>query len=92
MLGQNKTSGFCCYTDGCRSLVRIINVYEDNPWKIESHVRHFKEFGLKCTCLGPVMGNLHDRDSIALHQLGYIGAGVAGVAGIATIIKKIIKK
>ena len=92
MLGQNKTSGFCCYTDGCRSLVRIINVYEENPWKLESHVRHFKEFGLKCNCLGPIMGNLHDRDSIALHQLGYIGAGVAGVAGIATIIKKIIKK
>ena len=91
MLGQNKTSGFCCYTDGARSLVRIITVDENNPAEIKSFVRHFREFGLKPTCLGPIEGRITDRQSMALHKLGYIAAGVAGIAAIGTLISYFLK-
>lgn len=91
MLGQNKTSGFCCYTDGCRSLVRIITIDESNPAKLESTVHHFREFGLKPTCLGPIEGRITDRQSIALHVLGYIAAGVAGLTAIGSLIAYFLK-
>ncbi len=91
MLGQNKTSGFCCYTDGARSLVRTITIYEDNPWKIESQVHHFKELGLVPTCLGPIESRISDRQSMAMHKIGYVSAGVAGVVGTAVAVSKIKK-
>lgn len=91
MLGQNKTSGFCCYTDGARSLVRIITVHEENPEKIESKVYHFRELGLKPTCLGPIEGRITDRQSMAAHKAGYIAAGVAGAVAIGKIISHFLK-
>jgi hypothetical protein len=91
MLGQNKTSGFCCYTDGCRSLVRIITVEEDKPDIIKSEVHHFRELGLKPTCLGPIEGRITDRQSMALHKLGYIAAGVGAIAIVGTLISHFSK-
>ena len=92
MLGQNKTSGFCCYTDGARSAVRITTIDESDPWKPESKIYHFKELGLEPTCLGPIESWISDRQSMNLHKIGYAAAGIAGVAGIATITSKIFKK
>ncbi len=92
MLGQNKTSGFCCYTDGCRSLVRITTIKEENPSRVESKVYHFKELGLEPTSLGPIESWITDRQSVNLHKASYIAAGVAGVTGSAVAISKIIKK
>ena len=91
MLGQNKTSGFCCYTDGARSVVRIITVNEDKPEEIKSKVYHFKELGLKPTCLGPIESWISDRQSMAAHKIGYAAAGVAGAVVIGKIIHKLIK-
>ncbi len=91
MLGQNKTSGFCCYTDGCRSLVRITTINESNPWELKSRVYHFKELGLKSTSLGPIEKRITDRQSMALHKILPTAASVAGVAGIAALVKKLIK-
>lgn len=91
MLGQNKTSGFCCYTDGCRSCIRITTVKEDNPWEVKSKVYHFKELGLKCTSLGPIESRISDRQSMALHKILPAAAGVAGLASVATLIKKFKK-
>lgn len=92
MLGQNKTSGFCCYTDGARSAIRITTVDENNPWKPESKIYHFKELGLEPTCLGPIESWISDRQSMNMHKIGYAAAGVAGIAGITAIASKISKK
>lgn len=92
MLGQNKTSGFCCYTDGARSAVRITTVNEDNPWKVDSKIYHFKEFGLEPTCLGPIESWISDRQSMNMHKAAYAAAGVAGVTGLAVAVSKIAKK
>ena len=91
MLGQNKTSGFCCYTDGCNSVVRITTVPEDNPRNVKSKVYHFKELGLVPTCLGPIESRITDRQSMNMHKLSYAAAGIAGVIGVGKIIKKLIK-
>lgn len=91
MLGQHKTGGFCCYTDGCRSLVRLTTVKEKNPWELTSKVYHFKELGLECHCLGPIMKRISDRQSMAMHKASYVAAGVAGVAGLIGTVKGIKK-
>lgn len=91
MLGQNKTSGFCCYTDGCNSCVRITTVEESNPRDVKSKVYHFKELGLDSMSLGPIQKRITDRQSINMHIASYIAAGVAGVAGVAAIVKKLKK-
>ncbi len=88
MLGQNKTSGLCCYTDGCRSAIRITTINEDDPWKVESKIYHFKELGLEPTCLGPIEKRITDKQSIAMHKIGYAAAGLAaGAIAIAGITK-----
>ncbi len=90
MLGQNKTSGLCCYTDGCRSAIRITTINEDDPWKIESKIYHFKELGLEPTCLGPIQKRITDKQSIAMHKIGYAAAGLTAgalaILGIAKIV------
>lgn len=91
MLGQNKTSGFRAYTDGCKCLVRTITVKEENPEIIESKVHHFKELGLECHCLGPIESRISDRQSIGMHHASYAAGALLGVAGIASFIKKIKK-
>lgn len=91
MLGQHKTGGFCCYTDGCRSLVRITTVQESNPWELESKIYHFKELGLDSVSLGPIAKRINDRQSMALHKILPISAGIAGIAGVAALVKKLKK-
>lgn len=91
MLGQNKTSGFGCYTDGCRSAVRITTIDEKEPRKVKSKVYHFKDLGLESTSLGPVEKRITDRQSIALHKICRVAAGVTGIATVGTIIKKAVK-
>lgn len=96
MLGQNKTSGFCCYTDGCRSAIRITTINEDDPWKVSSKIYHFKELGLESTCLGPIEKRITDKQSIAMHKIGYtaagVAAGVAAITGVVTLVRKFKKK
>lgn len=96
MLGQNKTSGFCCYTDGCRSAIRITTINEDDPWKVSSKIYHFKDLGLKPTCLGPIEKRITDKQSIAMHKIGYatagITAGAAAITGIVALVRKFKKK
>lgn len=89
MLGQNKTSGFCCYTDGCRSAIRITTVPEDNPRNLTSKVYHFKELGLESTSLGPIFKRITDKQSTAMHKISHVAAGVTGVACAGLVIKKI---
>lgn len=91
-LAQHKTAGFRAYTDGCRSCVRLVTIDEKNPENFTHELRHFKQFGLKCECLGPVFRNISDRQSLLLHIAGYIAGGIAGVTVIAFIIKLLIEK
>ncbi len=92
ILGQNKTAGFCVYTDGCRSGFRIIDIEEENPTKIKTEMHHFKDFGLISSSLGPIEKRITDRQSINLHKASYIGAGIAGVTALGAIIKAIKNK
>ena len=91
MLGQHKTGGFCCYTDGCRSLVRLTTIKEENPWKLTSKVYHFKELGLECHSLGPIEKRITDRQSINMHKASYVAAGIVGAAGLIGAVKSIKK-
>lgn len=87
ILGQNKTSGFHAYTDGCQSAIRMITVNENEPDKINTKIYHFKELGLNSECLGPIEKRINDRTSMNLHKLGYAGAALAGVIGVGALIK-----
>ncbi len=89
-MAQHKTAGFRAYTDGCKSCVRLVTIDENNPEKFTHQLKRFKEFGLKCECLGPVMRTLSDRQSITLHILGYIGLALAGAGLLGFIIAKLI--
>lgn len=90
-LAQHKTAGFRAYTDGCRSCVRLVTIDEKNPEKFTHELKRFKEFGLKCECLGPIFKRISDRQSFWLHTLANIAMGIAGVAVIAIIIIKLIE-
>ena len=94
VLGQCKTAGFGCYTDGCRSCVRLVTLDESNLQALETEVYHFKDFGLKCKSLGPIKRTINDKQSIALTVASRAAMGVAAVGGIAFAAKKIseIKK
>lgn len=91
MLGQNKTSGFRVYTDGCRSAVRVTTVKESEPEKINSKIYHFKELGLTSYSLGPIFKRVTDRQSVNMHKASYAAAGIAGVIGAAKLISKLKK-
>jgi hypothetical protein len=88
-MAQHKTAGFRAYTDGCRSCVRLVTIDEKNPEKFTQELKRFKQFGLKCECLGPVMRTLTDRQSITLHVLGYAAAAIGGIAAVAALITKL---
>lgn len=90
-LAQHKTAGFRAYTDGCRSCVRLVTIDEKNPEKFMHELKHFKEFGLKCECLGPVFKRISDRQSFWLHALANVAMGIAGATVIGIIISKLIK-
>ena len=89
LLAQHKTAGFRAYTDGCRCGVRLITIDEKNPEKFTHEFKHFKEFGLKCECLGPVFKRITDRQSFFINLGVRIAAGLAGVAASGLIIYKI---
>ena len=91
ILGQNKTSGFNAYTDGCRSCVRLITLDSSKPDEIFTKVIHFKDLGLKSSCLGPIMKRITDRQSINLHWASYITGGVLSLAAVGFAMKKLIK-
>lgn len=90
-LAQHKTSGFRAYTDGCRSCVRLVTVDESRPREFTQELKHFKEFGLKCECLGPIFKRISDRQSINLTIGSRIAAGAAAAAGAAILIYKLKK-
>lgn len=90
-LAQHRTAGFRAYTDGCRSCVRLVTIDEKNPEKFTHELKRFKEFGLKCECLGPIMKRFTDRQSIFMHACANIAMGIAGVAIIGMIITKLIE-
>lgn len=90
-MAQHKTAGFRAYTDGCRSCVRLVTIDEKNPEKFTHQLKRFKEFGLKCECLGPIFKRFSDRQSFYMHLFANIGMGVAGVAAVGFIIKKLIE-
>ena len=89
LLAQHKTAGFRAYTDGCRCGVRLVTLDEKNPEKFTHEFKHFKEFGLKCECLGPVFKRITDRQSFFINLGVRIAAGLAGVAASGLIIYKI---
>ena len=89
LLAQHKTAGFRAYTDGCRCGVRLVTVYENNPENFTHEFKHFKEFGLKCECLGPVFKRITDRQSINLTVGSRIAAGAAAVICAGIAFKKI---
>ena len=87
-LMQTQTAGFGAYTNGCRSAVRVITLYENDLRHFETRLKHFKEFGLKSQSLGPVFRTLTDRQSINLHIAKNAALALAGAAGVAYAIKK----
>ena len=91
-LAQHKTAGFRAYTDGCKSCVRLLTLDENDLSTFEQELKHFKEFGLKCECLGPVMRNFSDRQVINMHILGYSALLVGGVTAASIAIKKLLGK
>ena len=87
-MAQHKTAGFRAYTDGCKSCVRLLTIDEKNPEKFTQELKRFKQFGLKCESLGPILRNFTDRQTIFMK----ITSGVAGLAAAAFIIKYLIEK
>lgn len=91
-LAQHRTAGFRAYTDGCRSCVRLVTIDEKNPEKFTHELKRFKQFGLKCECLGPIFRTISDRQSLLLHIAGYVAGGIAGVTAIGFLIKFLIER
>lgn len=90
-MGQCKTAGFRCYTDGCRTCVRVIDLDERDLTKLETKVIHYKEFGLKCTCLGPIKRTINDKQSFVLTVASRVAMGAAAIGAIAVAAKQIKK-
>lgn len=84
-MAQHKTAGFRAYTDGCRCCVRLVTIDENEPEKFTQELKHFKEFGLKCECLGPIFKRITDRQSFYINLFVKIAAALAaiGVIGFA---------
>lgn len=91
-LAQHRTAGFRAYTDGCRSCVRLVTLDEKNPEKFTHELKRFKQFGLKCESLGPILRNFTDRQSLFMHIVGYALAAAAGVTAIVYLIKFLIER
>lgn len=91
-MGQCKTAGFRCYTDGCRSCVRVVDLDEKDLHSLETKVIHFKEFGLKCKSLGPIKRTVNDKQSFVLTVASRVAIGAAAVGAAAIAVKQIKKK
>lgn len=90
MLAQHKTAGFRAYTDGCKSCVRCVTLDEKNLSAFTHELKRFKQFGLKCESLGPVMRTISDRQSLILHIIGYAAAAAVGIGLIAFLLSKFL--
>ena len=94
LLGQNKTSGFNAYTDGCRSCVRMIEL-DEHTGTLKTRIYHYKDFGLKSSSLGPIFKRISDRQSTNMHACARIlgvTAAVAAVPVAVTGLAKLMKK
>lgn len=96
-MGQCKTAGFRCYTDGCQSSVRMVTLDENRPDKVETEVYRFKhDFGLKSKSLGPIQRRINDKQSFVLNVSVRAAAALAavtlGAAAAAQIKKRISEK
>ncbi|HBL40648.1 MAG TPA: hypothetical protein DDY98_03385 [Ruminococcaceae bacterium] len=92
-MGQCKTAGFRCFTDGCHSCVRLVTLDENEPNKVETEVYHFKEeFGLKCKSLGPIKRTFNDKQSIALTVASRVAMGAAAIGVGAAAVRYIQKR
>lgn len=87
ILGQNKTSGFHAYTDGCKATIRMVTIDEAEPEKINTKIYHFKDLGLTSESLNFIERHFSDRTLINTNKI--IGAGlvVAGAVGLGVAIK-----
>ncbi len=92
MMGQCKTAGFRCYTDGCQSCVRIVEINESEPENIRTKVVHFKELGLKSKSLGPIKRNLNDKQSITMTAITRAAAGAAALGAAVVTVSSIFSK
>lgn len=91
-LAQHKTAGFRAYTDGCRSAVRLVTLDENDLTHFTDELKHFKEFGLECECLGPIFKRISDRQSINMHIASKVLGVAAGAGAAAFGIGKLIAK
>ncbi len=91
-LAQHKTAGFRAYTDGCHSCVRYLELDESNPGSFRQELRHYKDFGLVCECLGPVMKRFTDRQVMAVHSLNYSACALASAGLLIYFVKEIIRE
>lgn len=91
ILGQNKTSGFHAYTDGCKAAIRMVTIDEKEPDKINTKIYHFKELGLESECLGFIEKHFSDRTLINTNKIIGATLAVAGVVGIGAVIKHFLK-
>lgn len=87
ILGQNKTSGFHAYTDGCRATIRMITVDEETPDVINTRIYHFKDLGLKSESLGFIQRNFNDRTLLNTNKVVAGILAVGGVIGVGALIK-----
>ncbi len=92
-MGQCKTAGFRCYTDGCRSSVRMVTLDENAPDRIETEVYRFKQdFGLKSQSLGPIQRRINDKQSFVLNVAVRVAAGAAAAVVGAVAVKQLQKR
>ncbi len=91
ILGQNKTSGFHAYTDGCKATIRMVTIDEAEPDKINTKIYHFKDLGLTSESLNFIERHFSDRTLINTNKI--IGAGlvVAGAVGLGAVIKHFMR-
>ena len=87
ILGQNKTSGFHAYTDGCRATIRMVTIDEAEPDKINTRIYHFKDLGLESESLGFVARNFSDRTLLNTNKVVGAGLAIGGLIGISALIK-----
>lgn len=93
MLGQCKTAGFRPYTDGCRTGVRLITLYENDIKNFDTRMYYFKkDFGLKSKSLGPYMRNVTDRQDIKLKTAGAVLGSAAAITASAVTAGRLYKK
>ncbi len=74
-----------------RSCVRLLTLDENDLGSFEQELRHFKEFGLECECLGPIFKRISDRQSTNMHIAAKVLGAAACTAALAVGMKYIIK-